>query len=197
MQGTPKRPNPSMPRIDVPIRIIVRPNAPDSVVENGAPIRAEEATPRGVYLKKEDFEKYGYTDGCEGCRRLRPGGMQLCPHTHACRVRIEAELQRACNPRYERALEQRMIHHADSGEAVDTTLQPHERKRQRAGAHESSPAQPNGLPQDSPNGDEQLHARSHSGPDVRSETSTPSVARPAWFTEATRAREKREREEIE
>ena len=59
MQGTPKRPNPSMPGIDVPTRIIVRPNAPDSVVENGAPIRAEEATPRGVYLKKEDFESMG------------------------------------------------------------------------------------------------------------------------------------------
>ena len=47
---------------------------PDAVVENMRRNRAPE-TGRSVYFKREDFEKYGYTEGCEGCKRMRAGNM--------------------------------------------------------------------------------------------------------------------------
>ena len=90
MQGTPKRQNPNMPGTDVPTRITVHLTDPGAIADSG-----ESSKPRSVYFKKEDFEKHGYiAANCEGCRRLRAGGMIARPHAAACRKRMEAELQR-------------------------------------------------------------------------------------------------------
>ena len=64
MRGTPKRTDPSMAGIDVPIRTNVRPSEPLAEIEPMRRNRAPEAY-RSVYLKKEEFDKHGYTDGCE------------------------------------------------------------------------------------------------------------------------------------
>ena len=54
------------------------------------PIKApEDATsaPRGFRTEKEDFEKHGYTEGCEGCNRMQTGGERRS-HTAKCRERM-------------------------------------------------------------------------------------------------------------
>ena len=47
------------------------------------PARNEEKA-RRLYLKKEDFEIHGYTQGCEGCRRRKTGGITARAHTEGC-----------------------------------------------------------------------------------------------------------------
>ena len=89
-----------MPGVDIPVHIYL-PEALGGVPEP-PPARAEEG-PRRAYLKKKDFEKHGYTAGCEGCRRLRAGGMTARPHTQECRARIEERLKEDENPRWKRA----------------------------------------------------------------------------------------------
>ena len=102
VQGTPARPNPNLPGRDIPVHIYLP--DPAGEVPEPAPERAEEGT-RRTYLKKRDFEKHGYTDGCEGCRRLRTGGMGARPHTQECRDRLEEKLKEEDNPRWRRAKE--------------------------------------------------------------------------------------------
>jgi hypothetical protein len=105
IQGTPQRPDPNMPGIDIPIRIQVSMENMDAPTPMRDP-RVEEHA-RRAYLKKEDFEKHGYTEGCEGCRRAKTGGMTARPHTEACRVRLEKLLEEESNPRWKRAKEQK------------------------------------------------------------------------------------------
>ena len=58
---------------------------------------------KSVYLKIKDFEKHGFTEGCEGCKRLRAGGMDARPHNAQCRQRMEEQLKREDNPRWKSA----------------------------------------------------------------------------------------------
>ena len=94
IKGTPARPNPNGPGSDIPIRISV----PSSGVEfkEGPPARSDDA-PRTTYLKKEDFDRHGYSDNCEGCRRRRTGGMGQREHTAECRKRMETTLEKEEN----------------------------------------------------------------------------------------------------
>ena len=57
-------------------------------------INLQEASARKTYLKTRDFEKHGYTEGCEGCRRMRTGGREVRPHNAQCRQRMEEQLNR-------------------------------------------------------------------------------------------------------
>jgi hypothetical protein len=92
MQGTPSQPVPGRAGVKIPIR--VRADVYEFEAEEGEPVRKEQG-PRKMYIKKRHFEKYGYTENCEGCRRLRAGGaMGLRPHTKQCRKRIEEEMAR-------------------------------------------------------------------------------------------------------
>ena len=103
IQGTPARPNPKMPGNDIPVHILL----PEPATEgppDPEPARAEDG-PRRAYLKKKDFERYGYTENCEGCRRQRVGGMGARAHTQECRSRVEAKLKEDDNPRWKRAQE--------------------------------------------------------------------------------------------
>ena len=56
----------------------------------------ERRAPNPVYLKRADFEQYGFTAGCPCCRRLR-GGLSVrgFKHTPACRARLEERLREA------------------------------------------------------------------------------------------------------
>ncbi len=53
-----------MPGSDFPIRIRVTMDYPDSVAEPTIPQRGEDQS-RRAYLKKKDFEKFGYDEDCE------------------------------------------------------------------------------------------------------------------------------------
>ena len=134
MRGTPKKPDPNAPGSELRIRAYVKEDNPDAVLEEGRPARAPESY-RSFYLKREDFEKHGYTPGCEGCRRLKAGVAGYRHHTAACRQRIEALLNEGRHPRFERALE-RQAQRDDPAPIVITSssssgLSPEDRKRGR------------------------------------------------------------------
>ena len=61
VQGTVRSPDPSKPERDqVPIRVDI------DVPEQVRAYRKLEVMPRHVYFNKSDFEKFGYTDNCNG-----------------------------------------------------------------------------------------------------------------------------------
>ena len=69
-----------------------------------------------MYLKAEDFEVHGYTEGCDGCSRLKAGGMDARPHTETCRTRLEEELAKDNGPRWMKAKAREMARTAaDAG----------------------------------------------------------------------------------
>ena len=47
---------------------------------------------RRMMLRPDDFKKFGYTGGCQGCIALQTSGMQRRRHNDMCRSRIEAAL---------------------------------------------------------------------------------------------------------
>ena len=102
MRGTPGRPNPQMPGSDIPVRIHL-PQEHDIPGVAEPPPAKDEPQCRRTYLKHRDFQEHGYTEGCEGCKRLRTGGMGARPHTEECRRRMEEILKGKTNPRWERA----------------------------------------------------------------------------------------------
>ena len=61
---------------------------------------------RSMYLSRKDFETYGYSDGCVGCRDIASGkqrkGSFLAPHAAACRRRMEEAIKVAEPDRWER-----------------------------------------------------------------------------------------------
>ena len=92
IQGTVEQPNPNVPGSGVPIKIHI---PVDSHISPAAPeVRQSDVVPRGVYFKKEDFEKYGYDKNCVGCRTLEADLEQhdKIPHTIECRRRMEAAM---------------------------------------------------------------------------------------------------------
>ncbi len=46
-----------------------------------------------MYLRKSDFERFGYTENCKGCQSIRVGGISR-PHSKVCRARMEEELSK-------------------------------------------------------------------------------------------------------
>ena len=65
-------------------------------------------TPRPVYFKREDFEIYGYSPGCDGCRRLKAGLTGYKHPTPECRRRMETAMSEDRHPKFERALTRRL-----------------------------------------------------------------------------------------
>ena len=91
MAGTPPRPDPSKPGLGIPIKIRFDEPLqvdPDKIDED----KVEPGT-RRMRLTKAMLGKYGYTDGCDGCRVQKAGLAQPGhPHSEACRSRIEAAM---------------------------------------------------------------------------------------------------------
>ena len=80
VRGTPGGPNPGVSDQRIPVRIRT-PEEPIKEKEEQTP------APRGVRTEKKDFEKHGYTVGCEGCNRMQHGGERRS-HSNRCRERM-------------------------------------------------------------------------------------------------------------
>ena len=90
MKGTPQRPDPTKPGLSIPVKIRLEPDVKiDMPITR--PARKEEC-PRDVYLSKEDFRKFGFTEGCEGCSRSA-AGMAPRAHTKQCRARMKEAIK--------------------------------------------------------------------------------------------------------
>ena len=98
MRGTPSQPDPNQVTTRIPVSITMPVSTPMPA------IRLPEEKGRQIYFKEEDFEAYGYTDGCEGCD-AKKAGMPLRRHSDECRARLTAELRKDRNPRYLKARE--------------------------------------------------------------------------------------------
>ena len=119
LQGTPQQPDPGKPGLAIPIRIHFD---PPSLQE---PIRAEEnEKPRQIRRMKitaRMLEKYGYSDGCDGCRYRRAGLGESRNHTEECRKRIEAEMDRDEDGRKRKEEDEARINHRIA-EEMERTL---------------------------------------------------------------------------
>jgi len=88
VRGTPGNPRPGRMTMRIPVR----------VGDQNEPIidkNYDRSKPRRVYLRKRDFQKHGYTAGCEGCAKLsegrdRPGWRR--PHSEDCVARMLEEM---------------------------------------------------------------------------------------------------------
>ena len=93
--GTPGAPDPKKPgKSQVPIRVEAR--IEEEIQDEDVPEVAKEgARPRRWRIRKADFEKMGYTKGCEGCRHTQAGMKGTHRgHSEECRKRIEEELRK-------------------------------------------------------------------------------------------------------
>ena len=90
--------------------------------------RQEEKKARRVYLKAADFEAHGYSDGCDGCARLQ-AGMDPRPHTETCRSRLEEELAKGDNRRWQNAKNREMARTATDA-ALVRVREEREKRRQ-------------------------------------------------------------------
>ena len=91
VKGTPGYPVGGGPMGRIPIRVNFEAAGPEEP-EDAAPRRKEEA-PRRTYVKPG---KYGYTEGCEACRRAQTGRSAVGQRTHseACRRRVQEEMEK-------------------------------------------------------------------------------------------------------
>ena len=55
-------------------------------------VELEEGVPRKAKITKKYYERHGYTEGCEGCGRMRAGLAQRA-HSDGCRKRMEEALR--------------------------------------------------------------------------------------------------------
>ena len=102
-----------------------------------------EEAPRRTYIKKKFYERYGYTEGCEGCNRARAGLTQR-GHDERCRDRMEKEekdeegqrLLNGARSRGEAFIEEK-IRKADEGRKADEDRKAEENaKRERENGKE-------------------------------------------------------------
>ena len=103
MKGTPQRPDPTKPGTYIPIRVEIEVDGPVPVMPEMRPARNDDV-PKGVYFKRKDFEEHEYTEGCEGCRRIK-SGLQPRGHNKNCRQRMTEILKKENNPRWRAAKE--------------------------------------------------------------------------------------------
>ena len=82
-----------------PDGIVVK--VPESLIDPSV-IPAEPALTqhvRRMRLAPEDFQKFGYTGGCQGCIHLQRNSPSRRNHSEACRKRIEAEVTKTAEGR--------------------------------------------------------------------------------------------------
>ena len=90
IQGTPQQPNPNKSSSKIPIRIKF--DEPSTVaVDQVVPARQE--GPRRFRITIPMLVKYGYTEGCEGCRFKQAGLGSTRAHNEECRRRIAEKLK--------------------------------------------------------------------------------------------------------
>jgi hypothetical protein len=107
MRGTPQRPDPSKPGLNIPVKIRLEPDVQiDMPVTR--PARKEEG-PRDVYLSKDDFRTHGFTEGCEGCSRMA-AGVAARPHTKQCRARMKEAIKSTPDGKRRLEEDERKVH---------------------------------------------------------------------------------------
>lgn len=92
MHGALQQPDPRKPGLHITARIRLYP--PIGIEADAMRPARDEDMLEGAYIKKHHFEKYGYTDHCEACRRLSSGILPRRPHSDICRKRMYEELGR-------------------------------------------------------------------------------------------------------
>lgn len=91
LRGSPQQPDPSKPGLAIPIII----KFDDKIEEKMESASDEDAeiVRRRLKITKAVLERYGHTEGCEGCRSQRAGLKEYRNHTEACRSRIEKDME--------------------------------------------------------------------------------------------------------
>ncbi len=83
MKGTPQRPDPNKPGLQIPIRVKFDGPKEDEVRKSEPARRGDER--RRLRITPKELQKYGYTDKCEGCKFKKLGWKEHRPHSEACR----------------------------------------------------------------------------------------------------------------
>ena len=87
IKGTPQKPNPSKLGIEIPIKIRFEPTP---VVSNPPVVLLRrEVAPRKMKITQRLIDKYGMTEGCQGCAYKGSGLDDHRGHSQRCRERIE------------------------------------------------------------------------------------------------------------
>jgi len=89
MQGTPQQPDPSTGSIHIPVRVRFDPGQPGEPIPSQLP---KKEPGRRMRISEKLLEKYGDTEGCEGCRFKMAGMDDKRPHDEKCRQRVEAAM---------------------------------------------------------------------------------------------------------
>ena len=98
IQGTPWAPNPSTARgapeaLELPEPLAISVEQPDVAPED-TKTASYKAHFKRVYLRQDDFDRFGYSAGCKACAFIRQGlYRQGIPHDEDCRTRIVQRLQ--------------------------------------------------------------------------------------------------------
>ena len=72
MKGTPGKPNPAKPGMQIPVSINFEEHGDEVEADARKPARTEDK-PRGLYIKNWMLDEYGYTEECPGCAANKAG----------------------------------------------------------------------------------------------------------------------------
>ena len=86
MKGTPSQPDPGKPGLNIPVRVRSDPIVGEP---QGEQMEDTEAKTRRERITHKTLDKYGYTEGCDGCVYKGAGLKEPRNHSEACRKRIE------------------------------------------------------------------------------------------------------------
>ena len=91
MQGTPQRPDPGKPGLQVPILV----NFDPPTIENpeATDLSKEHGRLRRMKITDEMLRKYGYEENCPRCRNRKAGLVSNMNHSEQCRKRIYEEME--------------------------------------------------------------------------------------------------------
>ena len=89
MKETPQQPDRSRPGLAIPIKVNIDPPHEESPAPAEGPVDECDRQVRRMRITGVMLQKYGYTEGCDGCRYKRAGMREARPHTEVCRRRIE------------------------------------------------------------------------------------------------------------
>ena len=87
MKGTPQQPDPLRPGLTIPIKVNIDPPHEDPPAPEGPADKCDRQI-RRMRITGVMLQKYGYTEGCDGCRYKRAGMREAGPLTEVCRRRI-------------------------------------------------------------------------------------------------------------
>ena len=87
LQGTPQQPNPNRPGPAIPIRV----NFDTPLADVPEPTAVPDSSRRRIRrmrITQEVLSRYGFTEGCEGCRYKQAVFTESRNHSEACRTRL-------------------------------------------------------------------------------------------------------------